>query len=78
VADPRVLVNDRRQNAAGEWEPTRYRVTCFGTLAENSAESLRSGDRVLVVGWISTDTLPDKDTGEKRTAPRALADASLR
>lgn len=78
LAELRVLVNARRQNDAGEWEdtePTRHRVTCFGTLAENVTESLRTGDRVIVVGRISTDTWTDKDTGDKRTAPRVLADA---
>lgn len=78
LAELRVLVNARRQNDAGEWEdtePTRHRVTCFGTLAENVTESLRTGDRVIVIGRISTDTWTDKDTGDKRTAPRVLADA---
>lgn len=78
VTDLRVLVNDRRQNAAGEWEnteATRHRVTVFGTLAENTTESLRSGDRVLVVGRLTTDAWADKTTGDKRTATRVLADS---
>ena len=48
LAELRVLVNARHQNDAGEWEdaePTRHRVTCFGTLAENVTESLRSARR---------------------------------
>lgn len=79
LAELRVLVNARRQNDAGEWEdtePTRHRVTCFGTLAENVTESLRTGDRVLIIGRLTTDTWTDKDTGDKRTAPRVLADAA--
>ena len=71
LAELRVLVNPRRQNDAGEWEdtePTRHRVTCFGTLAENVTESLRSGDRVIVVGRIATDSWTDK--GQRRQAHR--------
>lgn len=78
LAELRVLVDGRWQNDAGQWEdtePTRRRVTCFGTLAENATKSLRSGDRLLAVGRTTIDTCADKTTGDERTAPRALADA---
>jgi hypothetical protein len=45
-----VLVNQRRQDSAGEWvevEPTRHVVRTFKTLAENVVESLAKGDRVV-------------------------------
>jgi len=73
-----VLVNERRQDDAGEWvdaEPTRHHVKAFGTLAENVAESVGKGDRLIVVGRVTTDTWTDKDSGGKRTAQQVLADA---
>jgi hypothetical protein len=43
-------------------------------LAENIAESLAKGDRVFVHGTVTTEAWADKQTGEKRTAQRVLAD----
>lgn len=79
-----VLVNERYRDAEGNWqdaEPTRHRVAAAGALAENIAESLGTGDTVLVIGRIKTEAWADKDTGEKRTAQKVRADevgASLR
>jgi single-strand DNA-binding protein len=77
VTEITVLVNQRRQNSDGEWvevEPTRHAVRAFKTLAENIVESLAKGDRVFVHGTVTTDVWTDKQTGEKRTAQRVLAD----
>jgi single-strand DNA-binding protein len=77
VTEITVLVNERRLNSDGQWvegEPTRHVVRAFKTLAENVAESLSTGDRVVVQGTITTDTWTDKQSGEKRTAQRVLAD----
>jgi single-strand DNA-binding protein len=77
VTEITVLVNQRRQNSEGEWvdgEPTRHLVRAFKTLAENIAESLATGDRVFVHGTVTTETWTDKQTGEKRTAQRVLAE----
>jgi single-strand DNA-binding protein len=77
VTEITVLVNQRRQNEDGEWveaEPTRHVVRAFKTLAENIAESLAKGDRVFVHGTVTTEAWADKQTGEKRTAQRVLAD----
>ncbi len=78
VVEFTVLVNERRHNTAtGEWEdgePTRHRVKAFKQLGANIAESLCKGDRVLVHGVITTDTWTDKDTGDKRTGQKVLAD----
>jgi single-strand DNA-binding protein len=71
VANLVVLENRRRQNDAGEWEdlePNRYRVQVWAALAENVAESVRRGDRVIVTGSVTTDRWSDKDTGDARTA----------
>jgi single-strand DNA-binding protein len=75
-----VLVNQRKQDAeTGEWtdgEPARHSCVAFGTLGEHIADSLGKGDRVLVLGRVTTDGWSDKDTGEKRTAQRILIDAA--
>jgi single-strand DNA-binding protein len=72
-----VLVNERRLNGDGGWvdgEPTRHVVKAFKTLAENIVESLAKGDRVFVHGTVTTDSWIDKESGEKRTAQRVLAE----
>ena len=77
ITEITVLVNQRRQNSDGEWvdaEPTRHVVRAFKTLAENIAESLAKGDRVFVHGTVTTEAWTDKQTGEKRTAQRVLAE----
>jgi len=77
VVEFTVLVNQRTRTDAGEWvdaEPTRHVVKAFGVLAENITESLAKGDRVIVYGHVVTNTWRHKETGDKRTAPRVLAD----
>ena len=77
ITELTVLVNQRRQNGEGEWvdaEPTRHVVRAFKALAENMAESLAKGDRVFVHGTMTTEAWTDKQTGEKRTAQRVLAE----
>ncbi len=77
ITEITVLVNQRRHNNDGEWfevEPTRHVVRAFKTLAENIAESLAKGDRVFVQGTVTTEARTDKQTGDKRTAQRVLAE----
>jgi single-strand DNA-binding protein len=77
ITEITVLVNQRRQTGDGQWvdaEPTRHLVKAFKTLADNIAESLEKGDRVFVHGTITTDIWTDKDSGDKRTAQRVLAE----
>jgi single-strand DNA-binding protein len=72
-----VLVNQRRHNGDGEWvdaEPTRHVVRAFKTLAENIVESLAKGDRLFVHGSVTNEAWTDKQTGEKRTTQRVLAE----
>ena len=52
----------------------RAMIGAFKTLAENIAESLGKGDRVFVHGTVTTEAWTDKQTGEKRTAQRVLAE----
>ena len=77
VTELTVLVNQRREDGEGEWveaEPTRHVVRAFRTLAENIVESLAKGDRVFVHGTMTTEAWTDKQSGEKWTAQRVLAE----
>lgn len=75
-ADLVVLVNDPDQGTDdADRAPTRHRVRLFGQMATNAGASLRTGDAVLVAGRVVTDSWADRDSGEKRTAQRVLADA---
>jgi single-strand DNA-binding protein len=77
ITEITVLVNERRQDGGGEWidaEPTRHVVRAFKTLADNVVESLAKGDRVFVHGTVTTEAWTDKQTGDKRTAQRVLAE----
>jgi single-strand DNA-binding protein len=82
VADLTVLVNTSHK-VGDEWvedEPTRHRCTVWGAPAENVAESLRKGDRVLVAGDLTTEAWKDKDNNSRTTVKitvRAIG-ASLR
>ncbi len=70
VAEFRVIINRRTKSEAGEWtdaEPTGYSCKLWGFPAENLANSVTRGDRVLIHGHVETETWTDRDTGEKRT-----------
>jgi len=57
-----------------EAETTFYEVVSFGSLAEHVAESLRKGQRVVVVGRGELDTWSD-DNGTERTTKKIVAEA---
>jgi single-strand DNA-binding protein len=77
VATVRIAVNHRiRQGEAWvDGEPSFYDVTLWEKLAENAAESLRKGDRVLVTGQVYTQAWTDSD-GAKRTK-QVIIDAEI-
>ena len=77
VATVRIAVNQRvRQGEAWvDGEPSFYDVSLWEKLAENAAESLRKGDRVLVTGQVQTQTWTDS-AGAKRTKP-VIIDAEI-
>lgn len=71
-----VAVNRRRKNAAGEWEDGEtefYDVTAWRELAENVAETITKGTRVLVLGRLSHRSWTTDD-GEKRSRVEIVAD----
>ena len=77
VAQMGVAVNRRRQDKkTNAWidETSFVDVTCYGTLAENVAESLSKGARVLVEGRLNQNTWEDKQTGDKRSKLEVVAD----
>lgn len=53
-----------------EW----FNVTCWKDTAENVAESLTKGSRVVVVGRMSTDEWTDEE-GQKKRSAKLIADA---
>ena len=70
-----LAVNRNVQNKnSGEWqsEVDFFNVTAWYKLAENCAESLSKGDRVLVSGRLSQDSWEDKE-GQKRSTVKVIA-----
>jgi single-strand DNA-binding protein len=77
VASFGMAVGSRRKNDAGQWEDgdtSFYDVTCWGTLAENVAESITKGTRVVVSGRLQQRSWEDKE-GNKRSKVEVVADA---
>ncbi len=75
VANFGLAVNRNVQNKnSGEWETQVdfFNVTAWYKLAENCAESLSKGDRVLVSGRLSQDSWESKD-GQKRSTVKIIA-----
>ena len=72
VARLSVAVSKRRGD--GEEKPGFYDVVCFREMAENVAESLTKGSRVMVTGELSWDSWEDRETGAKRSKVEILAD----
>lgn len=77
VVEFTVIVNRRTQNTQGEWvdgTPTSHTCKLYGQGAENAAESLTTGERVLVTGTVQTDTWTDKETGTNRYRQMVIVD----
>ncbi len=75
MASAGIAVNSRRKVGDGEYEDEAhfFNLQLFGTLAENAAESLARGDRVVLNGRLSYRSW-EKD-GEKKSAIEVLVDA---
>jgi single-strand DNA-binding protein len=62
-----IAVNNRIQDKDGDWvdsEPEFYDVSVWGQCAENCAEYLSKGNRVVAIGYFQTQTYTNKD-GER-------------
>lgn len=76
VARVRVAVNSRYQDTGGQWVdgPTSWHnVTAWGALAENLAESVGRGDRIVVHGRLEQRTY-ETESGEQRHTWEITAD----
>jgi single-strand DNA-binding protein len=70
VANFTVAVNRRYKNQEGQWEDKLdgfFRCNCWRDMAENVAESLKKGSRVVVVGRLQQRSWDDQD-GNKRSS----------
>ncbi len=70
VANFTVAVNRRQQSQAGNWEDKLdgfFKCNCWRDMAENVAESLTKGSRVMVVGRLQQRSWDDQE-GNKRSA----------
>jgi single-strand DNA-binding protein len=79
VADFCVRVVTGQRKEGDEYAPSAF-IDCAvwnsqngGKAAENAAESLSKGDRVVVTGKLVSDTWEDKESGQKRTKLKVLA-----
>ncbi len=71
-----VAVNRRWQDkGSGEWQEATsfFDVICWRELAENVAESLKRGTRVVVTGRLEQRTY-EREGGEKRSVVEIIAD----
>jgi len=76
VANFRVAYSTRIRDAAGNWtdgETSFFTVNCWRALAENAAESLTRGTRVVVTGRLKQRSWENQE-GEKRTVVEIEAD----
>jgi single-strand DNA-binding protein len=77
IANFRVVSSDRRKNQqTNEWEDTKtswYTVEVWDRLAENVAESLNKGDKVLIIGKGYVDKYTPQGGGEDRYVPKIIA-----
>lgn len=65
----RVISNDRRKNAFGEWEDhdtSGWNVVAWDRLAENISGVLSRGEQVIVNGTIKEISWLDNSTGDRR------------
>ena len=71
VANFGIAWNKRKQD--GEEEVSFFNVSCFRQLAENVAESLTKGSRVVVYGMLQQRSW-DTPEGDRRSAVEIIAD----
>ena len=76
VANFRVAYSTRIRDAAGDWtdgDTSFFTVNCWRALAENAAESLTRGTRVVVTGRLKQRSWENQE-GEKRSVVEIVAD----
>jgi len=76
VANFRVAYSTRIRDAAGNWtdgDTSFFTINCWRSLAENAAETLTRGSRVVVTGRLKQRSWENQE-GEKRTVIEIEAD----
>jgi single-strand DNA-binding protein len=71
-----VALNQRKRNDSGQWEDgetSYFDVTCFRELAENVAESVSKGTRIIVSGTLKQRSWETPD-GDRRSKVEVIAD----
>jgi len=69
VARFRLITNDRRKNAFGEWEDhdtSGWNITAWDRLAENISGEFNRGEQVIVNGVIKETSWIDTSSGERK------------
>lgn len=76
VAELGIAINHTHVNSAGEkvQETTFVDVVAWGKLAEIAAQYLSKGSSVFIEGRLQMDTWEDKQTGQKRSKLRVVAE----
>lgn len=72
AVNERVYDKDAKEYRDGE--PTFWRGSAFGLLAEHIGNSLKKGDRVIIHGRVKPNTWTDKDSGVQRTEKEIVID----
>lgn len=77
VADIGLAVNRRVSDGGGGWkdETTFVDVTLWGTTADNAAKYLAKGRPVFIEGRLDLQSWEDKETGQKRTKLKVVAES---
>lgn len=69
VARFRLITNDRRKNAFGEWEDhdtSGWNITAWDRLAENISGEFNRGEQIIVNGVIKETSWIDASSGERK------------
>jgi single-strand DNA-binding protein len=78
VAEFGIAVNESKKDDSQPtgWAsiPNFVDVTAWEKLAENVASSIGKGDRVVIIGRLKMDSWEDKETGQKRSKIRVVAE----
>lgn len=76
VADITVAVNDRRK-VGDQWQDvaTFVDVTLWGKTAENASQYTGKGKPVAVTGKLAQDSWEDKQTGQRRSKLKVIAES---
>jgi len=72
-----IAVNKRKKGKDGEYEDSTsfFDVQAYGTLAENLANSVTKGNRIVVTGEIEQRSWEDKDGNKRSTVEITASEA---